>query len=612
MEVSSFRHPALPARSASASLLRLASDERLIALTRRGHQRAFEAIVHRYRARLLAFCRHLLGSREDAEDVLQEVFVAAFNAIIADERPINVRPWLYRIARNRCLNQLRRASATGVDSMDIFLADNGQSVSERILQREQFRSLLADISALPETQRTALLLREIDALPYEQIADVMDTTIPSVKSLLVRARLALAEAAEARALSCAEVREQLGEEAEGLTKLSAPVRRHLRSCDRCRAFRKQLKHNERVLSAVLPVGLFALTQRLLLGHLSSTTASSAGGAYASGSASAAGGAVAGATASTGGIAGLGSLASVGGGAIATKAVAGLAAAALITAGAVAAERTIHSSPPQRPRSQELARSMPSTAAPLLTTIASANTMGEGARHSVSSKTPAGAAASGKRQPRSAAGACAAVLVDHRGQRQSAASAAQATTRKLRDATSHTGAPAGKRPAPCTPSAGDTHAGGRAHTTTTLGSGRSEPRSNARTKSVISTSATSTSALSTSSNSSSSSSSSSSSTAESTSTSLRPPHASAGSGARAAGTESGGETIEVITSSSALPPPAEAPATGKEGAAGTGTAGEGTLPTATAEGPVEGAPAPAGNGGTPAPAEAEGGAGTPAP
>src|SRR5579875_1481034 len=183
MEVSSFRHPALPARSASASLLRLASDERLIALTRRGHQRAFEAIVHRYRARLLAFCRHLLGSREDAEDVLQEVFVAAFNAIIADERP-----WLYRIARNRCLNQLRRASATGVDSMDIFLADNGQSVSERILQREQFRSLLADISALPETQRTALLLREIDALPYEQIADVMDTTIPSVKSLLVRAR----------------------------------------------------------------------------------------------------------------------------------------------------------------------------------------------------------------------------------------------------------------------------------------------------------------------------------------------------------------------------------------------------------------------------------------
>ena len=62
----------------------------------------------RYESRLLAFCRHLLGSREDAEDVLQEVLAAAFNAMLADDRPINVRPWLYRIARNRSLNHLRR------------------------------------------------------------------------------------------------------------------------------------------------------------------------------------------------------------------------------------------------------------------------------------------------------------------------------------------------------------------------------------------------------------------------------------------------------------------------------------------------------------------------
>jgi DNA-directed RNA polymerase specialized sigma24 family protein len=74
-----------------------ASERRaLIALTRRGHQGAFEALVQRYQPRLLAFCRHMLGSREDAEDVLQEVFTAAFNAIRADDRPINARPWLYR------------------------------------------------------------------------------------------------------------------------------------------------------------------------------------------------------------------------------------------------------------------------------------------------------------------------------------------------------------------------------------------------------------------------------------------------------------------------------------------------------------------------------------
>src|SRR3712207_9063192 len=83
-------------------------------------------------------------------------------------------------------------------------------------------------SELPETQRTALLLREIDALSYDQIAEAMETTVPSVKSLLVRARVSLAEAAEARLLTCEEVRAELGEVAEGLRRTSAPVRRHLR------------------------------------------------------------------------------------------------------------------------------------------------------------------------------------------------------------------------------------------------------------------------------------------------------------------------------------------------------------------------------------------------
>jgi RNA polymerase sigma factor (sigma-70 family) len=179
-------------------LLRLQSDERLIALIRRGNQHAFEALVARYQSRLLAFCRHMLSSKEDAEDVLQEVFAAAFNAILADEREINVRPWLYRIARNRSLNHLRRATAVGVDSMDVHLSDGGQTTADKVHKREEFRLLIADVQDLPETQRTALLLREIDALSYEQIAEAMETTVPSVKSLLVRARASLMEASEAR------------------------------------------------------------------------------------------------------------------------------------------------------------------------------------------------------------------------------------------------------------------------------------------------------------------------------------------------------------------------------------------------------------------------------
>src|SRR5436190_7531391 len=290
-------------------LLRLQSDERLIALVRRGNHHAFEALVARYQARLLAFCRHMLSSKEDAEDVLQEVFAAAFNAVLADNRAINVRPWLYRIARNRSLNHLRRTQALGVDSMDVHLSEGGLTSADKVHRREEFRLLIADVQELPETQRTALLLREIGALSYEQIAEAMETTVPSVKSLLVRARVSLAEAAEARLLSCGEVRHELGEVAEGLARTSAPVRRHLRGCDRCTTFRKQLRQNNKALAALFPVGPLLLLKKSLLAHLG--TSAAAGGSTAAAS----GGAAAGGAAMQAGIT-----------TVATKAVAGLAAA----------------------------------------------------------------------------------------------------------------------------------------------------------------------------------------------------------------------------------------------------------------------------------------------
>src|SRR6185312_12301872 len=287
MEVSALRHPGLAVRGPTP-LLRLQSDERLVALTRRGNQAAFEALVARYESRLLAFCRHMLGSREDAEDVLQEVFAASFNAMVADERPINVRPWLYRIARNRSLNHLRKQTAIGVDSMDVHFSEHGLTTADKVHKREEFRQLMEDVQDLAETQRTALLLREIDALSYEQIAEAMETTIPSVKSLLVRARVSLAEAAEARQMSCDVVRLELGEVAEGLRRMSPPVRRHVKMCDRCGAFRKQLRETNKALAAVFPIGPLVLMKKFALVHL--------GIGGASGSATAAGGVAGGAAA----------------------------------------------------------------------------------------------------------------------------------------------------------------------------------------------------------------------------------------------------------------------------------------------------------------------------
>jgi RNA polymerase sigma factor (sigma-70 family) len=306
----------------------------LIAMIRRGQHAAFETLFSRYQSRLLAFCRHMLGSKEDAEDVLQEVFAAAFNAILADEREINVRPWLYRIARNRSLNHLRKASAIGVDSMDVHYAENGVSTAEKAMRRESFRQLIGDVQQLPETQRTALLLREIDALSYEQISDAMETTVPAVKSLLVRARISLAEASEARKLTCDEVRMELGEVAEGLVKLTPAVRRHVRDCERCRSFKKHLKQNNVALAAIMPVAPLFLLKKLVLSKLGGTAG--AGGAHVAGAGGA--GAAAGATAAGGASAGSGLL-TAGAGALATKAVAGLAVAAIVTAGTVEAEHT---------------------------------------------------------------------------------------------------------------------------------------------------------------------------------------------------------------------------------------------------------------------------------
>ena len=339
MEASALTHASQRGLLARRSpLLKLQGDERLIAMARSGNAGAFETIVDRYQGRLLGFCRQMLHSTEDAEDVLQEVFVNAYRAMLADEREINLRPWLYRIARNRCLNHLRKPTADAQESMDTVPAVEASSTAEKVHNREEFRQLLTDVGKLPETQRSALLLREMDALSYEEIAQAMDTSVPSVKSLLVRARISLAEASQARLLTCGEVRLELAEAAEGLRKVSGPVRRHVRECDECSDFRSQVRSNEKILAALSPVGpLLALK-----GFIASKLGFGGAGAGAGASAAGAGAGAAGATGAVGSvgaaIGGSGAASGIGaiGGAIGTKAVAGVVTAAVITAGAAGA------------------------------------------------------------------------------------------------------------------------------------------------------------------------------------------------------------------------------------------------------------------------------------
>jgi hypothetical protein len=254
--------------------------------------------------------------------------------------------------------------------MDMVPEVEAASTAEKVHNREEFRQILSDVNKLPETQRSALLLREMDALSYEEIADAMETTVPSVKSLLVRARISLAEASQARLLTCGEVRVELSEAAEGLRKVSAPVRRHVRECDECADFRSQIRSNEKLLAALFPVPALLAFKAFIASKLGLGGGSAAGGAAGSaaagGGAAAAGGAASSIGAALGGsgaASGLGGLGGAIGGAIGTKAVAGVVTAAVLTAGAaVELPKEHHSQTPMAPVVNERSATVAATPA----------------------------------------------------------------------------------------------------------------------------------------------------------------------------------------------------------------------------------------------------------
>ena len=168
MEASALHAPAGLSRLPLATpLLRLRSDEQLVALFRAGSDEAFGVLHDRYRQRLFAYVRQMLAShsRQDAEDVLQDVFVRAFGALRGDSRAINVRAWLYRVAHNRCIDHLRRPHPPAAEIFEMSRKPLLDPVDEA-QRRDDLKRLVGDVGRLPEQQRSALLMREIDGLSY--------------------------------------------------------------------------------------------------------------------------------------------------------------------------------------------------------------------------------------------------------------------------------------------------------------------------------------------------------------------------------------------------------------------------------------------------------------
>jgi RNA polymerase sigma factor (sigma-70 family) len=284
VEASALHAPSLNRVPLGTPLLRLRSDEQLLALFRAGSEEAFGAIHDRYRQRLFAYVRQMLskGPRQDAEDVMQDVFVRAYGALRADEREVNLRAWLYRVAHNRCIDHLRRPTPPPAEIFEMSRKPLHDPIVEA-QRREDLARLVEDVGRLPDQQRSALLMREIDGMSYADLASALDVTVPAVKSLLVRARVGLVEAAEARDADCCEIRDDLLASYDRGVKASGRARKHMRSCAGCREYREALRGMRRSFAALTPVsaGLF--------GSIAASLGIGGGGAAAGGAAAGGGG-----------------------------------------------------------------------------------------------------------------------------------------------------------------------------------------------------------------------------------------------------------------------------------------------------------------------------------
>ncbi len=181
--------------SVSARLLLTQSDMRLAAFARAGHERAFEALVQRYRRPLLGYCQRLLLSPERAEDALQQALLGAWLALRAGAEVSDVKAWLYKIVHNAALNALR---VSGYDYRKLNESLSGADAPQEDLDRRiAVREALAGLAALPEMQREALLRTAVEGRTHHDVARDLGLSESALRGLVYRARATLRSAAGA-------------------------------------------------------------------------------------------------------------------------------------------------------------------------------------------------------------------------------------------------------------------------------------------------------------------------------------------------------------------------------------------------------------------------------
>jgi RNA polymerase sigma factor (sigma-70 family) len=259
-------------------------DEALVALVMQGSEAAFEVIYDRHHRGLLAFCRHMLRSREEAEDALQHTFAAAYRVLTSrGERPNALKPWLYAIARNRCLTVIRarqtRDAATEAEADASAEGTTVEGLTDAVQRRSDLRELVDDIHRLPDDQRAALVLFEMGDHSHAEIADVLDVDRTKVKALVFQAREGLMRARTARDTPCAEIRRHLSSRTRSLPRRGV-IKGHLDTCPACAAYDLEVRRQRAALAMVLPVVPSLELKGSVLGPLLGTGATVAAGGAA--------------------------------------------------------------------------------------------------------------------------------------------------------------------------------------------------------------------------------------------------------------------------------------------------------------------------------------------
>src|SRR6266511_2251647 len=176
-----------------------AEDVRLMGLVAQGDTSAFEEVIDRHQALVAGTAARMLGSNSDVEDIAQQVFIRVWKSARRYVPRAKFTTWLLKITRNLVFNEMRRSkrlphvplhSETGVE--DPPLKDETNLAPDASLLESELQQAIEEaIQRLPETQRMALVLRRYQQLSYEQIAEVLDLSVPAVKSVLFRARTEL-------------------------------------------------------------------------------------------------------------------------------------------------------------------------------------------------------------------------------------------------------------------------------------------------------------------------------------------------------------------------------------------------------------------------------------